>query len=300
MITNKVNDKKYIGITNNYKKRWSNECYFNKNVGAINQLIQKKIHQYGKENFIFEIIASGLSITEAVSMEQCLIEKYHTWVNDPLCNGYNVDPGGDTYPRDYPQKGEKNGRAKITDTEAQFILDHRNLPEYVLFDDFSDKISYGEFKEIYLNKKFKHLTTTTSLYPFNFEFSCQFNRSKLDYGEVVELREAYAKGIYWRDKYAEYKNIYPNEWDFWNVYNGNRYTLVMPEVFTEERKHFHSRLSKIGDKNGRAKLSIEDVKNIRQLNKEGKSLKEIYNLYPQVSNTSIRNIINYKTWKNVL
>ena len=32
----------------------------------------------------------------------------------------------------------------------------------------------------------------------------------------------------------------------------------------------------------------------------GKTLKEIYNLYPQVSTASIRNIINYKTWKYIL
>ena len=25
-ITNQINNKIYIGITNNYKKRWSNEC----------------------------------------------------------------------------------------------------------------------------------------------------------------------------------------------------------------------------------------------------------------------------------
>ena len=299
-ITNKINNKKYIGITNNYKKRWQNECYYNKQNEKKNQLIQKKIHQYGKENFIFEIIASGLSIQEAVKLEYDLIGKYHTWVGDPFCQGYNVDRGGETYPQSQPQKGEKNGRSKLTDEEAQYILDNRNQPEYVLFDDFSNKISYDEFKQIYLNKKFKHLTTNTEIYPFNFEFSCQFNKSKLDYGDIVELRQAYANGIYWRDKYMEYQNLYPNEWDFWNIYNGNRYSLVMPEVFTTERKHYHSSLSKSGSKNGRAKLTEIDVKTIRELKAEGKTLKEIYSLYPHISTTSIRNVINYKTWKNIL
>lgn len=29
----------------------------------------------------------------------------------------------------------------------------------------------------------------------------------------------------------------------------------MPEIFTEERKHYHAGLSKVGNKNGRAKLN---------------------------------------------
>lgn len=28
LITNKINNKKYVGITNNYKKRWGNECSY--------------------------------------------------------------------------------------------------------------------------------------------------------------------------------------------------------------------------------------------------------------------------------
>lgn len=78
-----------------------------------------------------------------------------------MCNGYNIEPGGSFYPTIHPQLGEHNGMAKISDKEAQYILDHRNIPEYVLYDDFSNKISYDEFKSIYTHKKFKHLTTDT-------------------------------------------------------------------------------------------------------------------------------------------
>lgn len=30
-ITNKINQKTYIGITNNYTRRWSNECSYPSN-----------------------------------------------------------------------------------------------------------------------------------------------------------------------------------------------------------------------------------------------------------------------------
>jgi hypothetical protein len=87
--------------------------------------------------------------------------------------------------------------------------------------------------------------------------------------------------------------------DFWNIYNGNRYKLVMPEVFTPENKHFQASFSHSGEDNGRAKLKREDVIKIRELHNNGYTNSDIYKMYPQVSSTSIRNIINYKTWKTL-
>ena len=74
----------------------------------------------------------------------------------------------------------------------------------------------------------------------------------------------------------------------------------MPEVFSEENRKKHSKLSKhSGSNNGRAKLNENDVKTIRFLKEEKKySNSEIYKLYPQVSTATIRNILNYTTWKN--
>ena len=84
------------------------------------------------------------------------------------------------------------------------------------------------------------------------------------------------------------------------MYNGETYKLVMPEVFTKENKHLHAGVAHSGAANGRAKLTTEDVLRIRQLHKDGYSNKLIYDEFPQVSQTTIRNIINNKTWKNLL
>lgn len=87
---------------------------------------------------------------------------------------------------------------------------------------------------------------------------------------------------------------------FWRLYTGLSYKLVMPEVFTEENKKKHRTLKRSGSNNSHAKLQAEDVKKIRKLHQEGKTNKELYSLYPQVSPTTIRDIINYKTWKNLI
>lgn len=53
-------------------------------------------------------------------------------------------------------------------------------------------------------------------------------------------------------------------------------------------------------KNGKSKLTENDVRRIRELHKEERTNKEIHELFPQVTTTSIRNIVNGKTWKTLI
>ena len=287
-ITNKINNKKYIGITNSYKRRFRQH----KTNHSPNSLICKAIQKYGENNFIFEVLKENLSIQQACQLEQQYIKNENSLVP----NGYNISKGGNI------NIGSSNGRAKLTDEEVQYIKDHRNLPMYILYDEFNEKISYDAFKEIYWNHTYIDIQPHAEMYPHNLEFSNQFtSNNKLDYCEVVELRKKYAQHIPWRQVYEkEYKEIFPDQMTFWNIYNGNKYKLVMPEVFTKENKHFQASTSHSGENNGRSKLTKEDVIKIRKLHEEDNiSNSEIYKMYPQVSTTSIRNIINYKTWKTL-
>ena len=289
-ITNLINNKLYIGITNDYKKRWSNHKCCN----SPNMVICRAIKKYGIENFNFELLFQGLSLEEASKKEIELIKEKNTLVP----NGYNVAKGGFNGKTGMQYFGESNSNARLTDEEAQYIKDHRDIPEYVLYEEFSEKISYSAFKDIYLNKTYLNIIPHSEIYPFNLEFSNQFtSNNKLTYGEVVELRKKYKNKIYWREAYKDYQDIFKDEWSFWNIYVGNKYKYVMPEIFTPELKHYHSSLSKQGNLNGRAKLTWDDVRKIRKQHNEGVSNSELYKLYPQVSSTSIRNIINNKTWK---
>lgn len=56
--TNKINQHKYIGQTNNLKRRIREHhyCAFNKKSFSYNHLIHKKIREYGEENFEITII----------------------------------------------------------------------------------------------------------------------------------------------------------------------------------------------------------------------------------------------------
>ena len=219
--------------------------------------------------------------------------------NSLVPNGYNVATGGNRIDG-YSSYGADNSNAHLTEEEAQYILDHRNEPMYILYDMFSDKLSYEAFKKIYHHQTYINLTTTVNEYPYNFEFGNQFTNNPLEYDEIISLRKRYANGEYWREVYKDYKWAYENEWSFYNVYTGRSYKLIMPEVFTEENKKKHHGLTKQGARNPKAKLSEEEVIEIRKLHENGISNSELYKAFPQVSTVSIRDIINGKTWKHLL
>lgn len=291
-ITNMINQKNYIGQTNNIVKRWSNHrCISNPNM-----VIAQAIKKYGVENFKFEILLSGLTKEEANEKEINYIKEKNSLVP----NGYNVSKGGQGA-NGVRKYGSDNSNAHLTEEEAQYILDNRNIPMLLLYKQFENKISYEQFKKVYHHKIYTNLTAHSDEYPYNAEFSNELTSgNKLTYDQIIDIRKRYANGEYWLDVYKDYQDIYENKWIFWNVYYGNRYSLIMPEVFTEENRKRHSKIGRAGERNGRAKLKEEDVLNIRKLHSEGTFNKEIYNLYPQVTTTSIRDIINNKTWKNLL
>lgn len=290
-ITNLINGKIYIGQTNNIQKRWANHRCNN----DPNMVIARALRKYGVDNFKFEVLLRGLTPDEANQKEIELIKEKNSLV--PY--GYNVATGGKRIER-VSQSGADNSNAHLTEEEAQYILDNRDKPMYVLYDLFCDKISYESFKKIYHHQTYTNLTTTVNEYPYNFEFGNQFTNNPLEYDEIVSLRERYANGEYWRDVYKDYEWAYKNEWSFYNVYTGRSYKLIMPEVFTEENKKKHHGKTKQGAKNPKAKLTEEQVIKIRQLHKDGVSNSELYKAFPQVSSTSIRDIINGKTWKHLL
>lgn len=297
-ITNKINNKCYIGITNNIKKRWSNEKSYPTNPKR-RQVIQEAIHKYGKENFLFEILFQGISIEEACELEEKLALQYNSYYP----NGYNIAKCGEYFPDNFsnqPHFRENNPNAKITTEEAQYILDNRDKPMYVLYEEFNEKITYPYFKKIYKHECYTYLQTDTVPYKYNLEFSLQYASGKLDYGDIISLRVRHSNGEYWEDAYKDYEGLFPNKWDFWNIYYGNRYKLTMPEVFSEENRKYHSSLGKTGDKNSRAKLANSDAMKIRELWASGIPRYKLYEMFPQVSPTSIRNVINNKTFKNVL
>ena len=89
MHTNKINDKKYIGITCRENPKWRWGQYGQKYQDS--RYFWNAIQKYGWENFEHKILFYNLSEEEAKQKEIELIAKYNT-TNRKL--GYNISAGG--------------------------------------------------------------------------------------------------------------------------------------------------------------------------------------------------------------
>lgn len=94
--TNKTNNYKYVGQTNNLNRRIREHrsCAFNEKASSYNDLIHKKIREYGEDNFEITVIEKLYTedICEVNKREQYWIEKENSYCGNGA--GYNMDLGG--------------------------------------------------------------------------------------------------------------------------------------------------------------------------------------------------------------
>lgn len=85
--SNKINGKRYVGITSNPKRRWEGGSAYN-----TSPHFKNSINKYGWDGFTHYFLASGLTADEAKQMESEYIAKYNT---TDRRYGYNETSGGE-------------------------------------------------------------------------------------------------------------------------------------------------------------------------------------------------------------
>ena len=71
IITNKTNNKQYIGKTEKtIEERWKQHCYNAKR--GINTHLYKAIRKYGESNFTIDFLCDGLDNEEVIMIESML------------------------------------------------------------------------------------------------------------------------------------------------------------------------------------------------------------------------------------
>lgn len=118
-ITNLINGKSYIGITQRDPQIRFNEHFSNKK-----ELLYKAKEKYGKENFQLEIIEDNIPKEKIDEKERYYIKLYNTLVP----NGYNLSIGGISN-KSIPEEGKQKLR------ECNLGIHNPKCKKYILMID---------------------------------------------------------------------------------------------------------------------------------------------------------------------
>ena len=124
---------------------------------------------------------------------------------------------------------------------------------------------------------------------------------KLTEKDIINIRTYYKNKARKKDIYNLYKNKI-GESGFSKIWKGETWQKIMPEVYTEENKKFHkNNTANTGSSNGRARLTEQDVKNIRLRRKKGENIRKVYEDYrDKITYGSFTNVWTYQNWKNII
>ena len=95
-ITNLINNKIYIGQTNNFNKRWRQHKSVAKKDNPP-QIINIAMKKYGIHNFICEPIVCCLNLNDSNYLEELCIKQYDSLIKNN--KGYNISLGGCVAPK---------------------------------------------------------------------------------------------------------------------------------------------------------------------------------------------------------
>lgn len=217
-ITNKVNQKVYIGVTRNkLQQRWIrhlNDCNCGKDY-----YLYRAMRKYGIINFSIEVIDTTDSLEKLAELEKHYIKTYNSL--DPNF-GYNSIEGN--YGRDYIT----SGKSKITKKDIYFIRNKykegklRCIECYKMF--YSEILSYSGFQKIWEGTSWQHIMPEVytkeniELHKKQLGHKGENNiNSLLTDNEILEIRKYYVNHTRQEcfDKFGI--NVYTSKQAFFNI-----------------------------------------------------------------------------------
>lgn len=211
-ITNKINNKAYIGLSIDieHRKKTHFKRAYNKNDKEYDKALYRAIRKYGTENFVFEILEECKK-EELYNKEKFYIKKFNSFYN-----GYNETPGGEGV---VINEGEKHPNHKLTEKDVIDIrkryanLELKNNVRKI----YEDKISYSGFNKIWQGITWKHIMpevyTEENIYKHKIEqnkiernkiIKGKPGRMKLTKEEVIDIRIKFKNNIPIKNIWEEY------------------------------------------------------------------------------------------------
>lgn len=154
-ITNKLNNKCYIGKSSNIEERWKYHKwrYQEKGHSEYDKPLYRAFRKYGIENFTFEIIEL-VDNTQINEKETYWIEYYNSYGS----SGYNATKGGDG---GLTVTDARDAYGYITNDEVVYLrkryAECKYPSSYIYECEFKHKISKRGFQAIWLGENSKHI-----------------------------------------------------------------------------------------------------------------------------------------------
>ena len=217
-IENKINGHKYIGLSKDCMKRWSDhysKCIHSKKEDDIRKPLYMAMRKYGRDNFSFTIIEE--------CPEDKLKEREIYWIEklDTFHNGYNATPGGDRFEGETILKGERHGMAKLTEKDVIFCrtcYQEGKHSKEIWETYFSNKITYSGFQRMWHGKTWKHVMPEV--------FENNPNPRKKFTPEIIhEIKEKYRSGMTCAEIYHFYNEKYSRT-SINDICNNTRYKEI--------------------------------------------------------------------------
>ena len=153
-ITNKINNKSYIGKSVNIEKRWKYHLDNFNCKKEYDKALYRAFRKYGESNFSFEVLEELDELQyDALSDER---EQYWIQFYNSFAEGYNETPGGDG---GFNEKA-RNSVKKLTDKEIEHIRTMYGECNICLSDAYqlySDRITKRGFQAIWLGQNHKKI-----------------------------------------------------------------------------------------------------------------------------------------------
>lgn len=295
-ITNKVNNKKYIGQSKNIFSRWSEHYRTATSNSDRCSSIHKAIKKYGIENFNFEILEL-CAINKLDELEIQYIKLFKETGNIL----YNLTDGGDGGAIMY---GEENPNAILTNDEVYDIRERYNNHEnkHDVYNLYKDKVTFNGFHCIWCgtsrtdihmdvytdDNKYYHKRT-------NIKSKDLFERSNFSEDDVRKIRDLKQSGVCRQEAYEQY------QWINLNTFNDIWYYHTFPNIIStlDKQPTKYIRRNQDGINNHMSKFTTEQIIDIRLRKHNGEKMKDVYKLYPFVCKESFRKIWNNKTYKGI-
>ena len=209
-ITNKTNNKSYIGKSKDIEKRWQYHLSQYNSSKEYNKPLYKAFRKYGISNFSFEVLEE-IEDYDIFSNER---EKYWIKYFNSFHFGCNATQGGDGGATSDMQ--EKFG--KLTKDEVRYIREKYLeciSPQSEIYKQFQHRISKRGFQAIWLGQNWKDImpevfTEENKKKHLLIERQREgVLRRRLSLNEIIKIRQRIENGEKLKEIYKkEYQNIY--------------------------------------------------------------------------------------------